>query len=100
MTTITTITKNVIKRAWTDLEPKLLAWLATGLTATLLIDAAAYVGVPITVPMAGAIVLVVGTIAGYIKSSTNVVTAIAPEVVAIPAAPVAPVEVAPATPAA
>ncbi|MBC7594541.1 MAG: hypothetical protein H7288_11485 [Kineosporiaceae bacterium] len=89
MTTITTITKNVIKRAWTDLEPKLLAWLATGLTATLLISAAAYVGVDISAPLAGAIVLVVGTIAGYVKASTNVVPALAPEVVVVPVTPAA-----------
>ncbi|TFB96514.1 MULTISPECIES: hypothetical protein [unclassified Cryobacterium] len=75
MTTITIITKNVLKRAWTDLEPKLLAWLISGLTASILITGLDYVGVHISAGAAGAIVLIVGTIAGYIKASTTTVTA-------------------------
>ncbi len=82
MTIVTTITKNVIHRAWTDLEPKLIAFLATGLTATALVAAAAYVGIPIPDGLASLIVLIVSGIAGYIKSSTTKITPTAP-----PAAP-------------
>lgn len=71
MTIIRTITKNVVTRAWHDIEPKLLAFLATGLTATALIAAADYVGVHLPDGLASLIVLIVGGIAGYIKSSTS-----------------------------
>ena len=70
MSIIRTITKNVLTRAWHDIEPKLLAFLATGLTATALIAAADYVGIHLPDGLASLIVLIVGGIAGYIKSST------------------------------
>jgi hypothetical protein len=73
MSIIRTITKNVITRAWHDIEPKLLAFLATGLTATALIAAADYVGIHLPDGLASLIVLIVGGIAGYIKSSTSTV---------------------------
>jgi putative flippase GtrA len=78
MTIVNTITKNVIKRAWTDLEPKLLAFLATGLTGTLIVGAADYVGVHIDPTLAVAVATVVATIAGYLKSSTTKVPAFVP----------------------
>lgn len=76
MTIVRTITKNVITRAWHDLEPKLIAFLATGLTATALVSAADYVGVHLPDGLAALIVLIVGGIAGYIKSSTSKVPAV------------------------
>jgi hypothetical protein len=97
MTIVITVTKNVIHRAWSDLEPKLITFLATGLTATALVSAADYVGLKLPDGLASLIVLVVAGIAGYIKSSTSKVPAPAitpaiPAVVApveIPTAPVA-----------
>ena len=95
MSIIRTITKNVLTRAWHDLEPKLLAFLATGLTATALIAAADYVGIHLPDGLASLIVLIVGGIAGYIKSSTVKVPTDPPVpsitniTVAPPAAPVA-----------
>lgn len=94
MTIVNTITKNVLKRAWTDLEPKVLAFLATGLTGTAIVGAADYVGVHIDPTLAVAVATVVATIAGYLKSSTTKVP-----VVATPAV-VTPVEVATVPPVA
>ena len=73
-TTTRTVTVTVLKREWHDLEPKLVAFLATGLTATALVSAADYVGVHLPDGIAALIVLIVGGIAGYIKSSTSKVT--------------------------
>ena len=70
-TTTRTVTVSVLKRAWTDLEPKLVAFLATGLTATAVVSAADYVGVHLPDGLAALIVLLVGGVAGYVKSSTN-----------------------------
>ena len=78
MTTVITVTKNIIHRAWNDLEPKLIAFLATGLTASGLIWVADYVGFHLTSPEAALIVVLVSTIAGYIKASTTTVLPITP----------------------
>jgi hypothetical protein len=75
MTIVNTITKNVLKRAWGDIEPKVLAFLATGLTGTLIVGAADYVGVHIDPTLAVAIATIVATIAGYLKSSTTKIVA-------------------------
>ncbi len=80
MSIIRTITKNVLTRGWHDIEPKLLAFLATGLTATALIAAVDYVGIHLPDGLASLIVLIVGAIAGYIKSSTVKVAPPAPAV--------------------
>jgi hypothetical protein len=85
MSIIRTITKNVITRAWHDIEPKLLAFLATGLTATALIAAADYVGIHLPDGLASLIVLIVGGIAGYIKSSTSKVVATPAPAISAPA---------------
>ena len=93
-TTTRTVTVSVLKRAWTDLEPKLVAFLATGLTATAVVSAADYVGVHLPDGLAALIVLLVGGIAGYVKSSTNKVDApadVTPAPVEVLPAPVAPV---------
>jgi hypothetical protein len=71
MTTVTTVVKNVIHRAWNDIEPKLLTFLATGLTASLLIFVANYVGWNISPALASVAVVVISTVAGYLKSSTT-----------------------------
>lgn len=92
-TTTRTVTVTVLKRAWTDLEPKVVAFLATGLTATAVVSAADYVGVHLPDGLAALVVLIVGGIAAYVKSSTNKVDAPA-DVVPAPVAVVAP-EVAP-----
>ena len=99
-TTTRTVTVTVLKRAWTDLEPKLLAFLATGLTATAVVSAADYVGVHLPDGLAALIVLLVGGVAGYVKSSTNKVDVPA-EVVPVPVAAVTvPEVVAPVAPTA
>jgi len=87
-TTTRTVTVTVLKREWHDLEPKLVAFLATGLTATAVVSAGDYVGIHLPDGLAALIVLIVGGIAGYVKSSTNKVEA--------PPVEVAPVEVVPA----
>jgi len=91
MTTVITVTKNVIKRAWNDLEPKVIAFLATGLTVSGLLWAADYVGIHVTQAQAGLAVLVISGIAGYVKSSTTTVLPVTPvtPAVALVAAPVA-----------
>jgi hypothetical protein len=102
VTIVTTVTKSVVHRAWTDLEPKLIAFLATGLTATALVSAADYVGLKLPEGLASLIVLIVAGIAGYVKSSTSkvppvaaaVVTPAPVEVPAVTPAPVVPLEVA------
>lgn len=68
---VSTILKTVTRRAWHDLEPKLIAFLASGLTATGLVEAAKYAGITLDPGQAGLVVLIVGGIAGYIKSSTS-----------------------------
>ena len=103
-TTSRTVTVTVLKREWHDLEPKLVAFLATGLTATAVVSAGDYVGIHLPDGLAALIVLIVGGIAGYIKSSTSKVTAPADvvpapvEVVPAPVAPVTPEVVAPVVP--
>ena len=91
MTTVITVTKNIIHRAWNDLEPKLIAFLATGLTASGLIWVADYVGFHLTSPEAALIVVLVSTIAGYIKASTTTVLPVTPVLVPVPVVAVAPV---------
>lgn len=59
--------KTPIVRAWTNLAPKLLAFFATGLSATIIIQVAATFGYAIEPGLAAVIATVVGTIAGYIK---------------------------------
>lgn len=71
MTIIRTITKTIATRAWHDLEPKVVAYLATGLTSTALIAFADYAGVRLDPSLAALIVILLGAIAGYIKSSTS-----------------------------
>lgn len=70
-TQVTTIVKSVVRRDWNDLEPKLIAFLATGLTATGLVQFAAFLGVHPTPAQAALAVLVISSIAGYIKSSSS-----------------------------
>jgi hypothetical protein len=67
---VSTIIKTVTRRAWHDLEPKLIAFLASGLTATGLVEAAKYAGITLDPGQAGLVVLIVGVVAGYIKAST------------------------------
>ena len=73
-TTTRTVTVSVLKRDWNDIEPKLLAFLATGLTATAVVSAGDYVGLHIPVGLAMLVVMVVGAVAEYIKSSTSKVS--------------------------
>ena len=100
-TTTRTVTVSVLKRDWNDIEPKILTFLATGLTATAVVSAGDYVGIHIPVGLAMLIVLIVGAIAGYAKSSTSKVSVPADvvpapvEVLPAPVAPVAPEVVAP-----
>jgi hypothetical protein len=70
---VSTIVKTVTRRAWTDLEPKLIAFLATGLTVTGVITAADYAGIHINADQASLAVVIISAIAGYIKKSTSTV---------------------------
>ena len=88
-TTTRTVTVSVLKRDWNDIEPKLLAFLATGLTATAVVSAGDYVGLHIPVGLAMLVVMVVGAVAEYIKSSTTKVSVPA-DVAPVPAVAVAP----------
>jgi hypothetical protein len=71
MTIVQTVTTNVIHRAWSDLEPKLLIFLATGLSAAVITEAANYIGYPINPGLAILISTLVSSIFGYLKSSTT-----------------------------
>lgn len=64
-----------ITRAWTNLSPKLWAFLATGLSASLVITFAGYFGIEIPEGLASTIVVVVAAIAGYLKSDSAVIDA-------------------------
>lgn len=78
---VSTIVKTVTRRAWLDIEPKLLAFAATGLTATGLIAAADhYAGIHLNADQASLAVVIISAIAGYIKKTTSTT-----EVPAVPA---------------
>jgi hypothetical protein len=62
------VIKNPIPRAWSDLAPKLVAFLATGLTASAVIQVGTYFGIDVEPGLASVIVVVVGSIAGYFKT--------------------------------
>lgn len=69
---VSTIIKNVTRRAWLDFEPKVLAFLATGVTATGLISAADhYAGIHLSADQASLAVVLISAVAGYIKKSTS-----------------------------
>lgn len=68
---VSTQIKTVAKRAWHDIEPKVLTFAATGLSAGLVTEAANYVGVSINPGLAVVISTCIASIAGYLKSSTN-----------------------------
>lgn len=58
---------NIITRAWTRLAPKLVAFFATGFTATMLIALLHLVGLPLEPGFAALLVAIVASAAGYIK---------------------------------
>lgn len=68
---VSTIVKTVTKRAWHDVEPKVLAFLATGVTAGLVVEAGDYVGIHVSPALAVLVSTVVAAVAGYIKKSTS-----------------------------
>jgi hypothetical protein len=85
MASIQTVTKSVIARDWSDVEPKVLAFAATGVTASVVIEVAGYLGFHVNAGLASAIAVVVATVAGYVKKSTvkdGIVSAVVPNVVA------------------
>lgn len=90
-TKISSVIKDVVKRDWNDLEPKLVAWLATGLTASGLIEAAKYAGITLDPGQAGLAVVILGTIAGYIKASSSKAAPVAAAPVVTPTDTQAPV---------
>lgn len=59
-----------IIRAWGRLAPKLLVFLTTGLSATILISIADSFGYELEPGLAAVIVTVVSTVAGYFKADT------------------------------
>ena len=102
MSKVTVITKNVLTRDWNDLEPKLITFLATGVTASGLILLGNYLGLNITSSEAALGVTLISAIAGYFKKSSqtlppapvkSVTAVVAPTPVAKP--PVAPTVVLP-----
>lgn len=68
----TTVVKTVAKRAWHDIEPKVLAFLATGVTAGLVVEAGDYAGIHVSPALAVLVSTVVAAVAGYVKKSTSV----------------------------
>jgi putative flippase GtrA len=60
--------KATITRAWNDLSRKLIAFLATGLTASGLLFVLNYLGITIPEALATTIVVVISSLAGYLKS--------------------------------
>jgi hypothetical protein len=84
---VSTIIKTVTKRAWHDIEPKVLAFLATGVTAGLVVEAGDYAGIHVSPAVAVLVSTIVASVAGYVKKSTSTT-----EIPAVaPPAPVAPV---------
>lgn len=58
-------------RAWNKLAPKLIAFLATGLSASSIIAIAdEYFDVTLPLGLTGLIVTIVSTVAGYLKADT------------------------------
>lgn len=64
--------KVTIKRVWNDLSRKLLAFLAGGLTGSALVAGLSYLGVHLEPALASTIVVVVASVAGYIKKEVAV----------------------------
>jgi hypothetical protein len=96
MTIVHTVTKNVLHRAWTDLEPKVVTFLATGLSAGVIVEAAGYLGYPINPGLAIVLSTVIASVFGYVKSSTSkVVTPVTPVAITPAIPPVVPVAVPP-----
>ncbi|OOB91178.1 hypothetical protein [Rathayibacter sp. VKM Ac-2630] len=60
--------KATLTRAWNDVSHKLIAFLATGLTASGLLFALNYFGITIPEALASTIVVVISSVAGYLKS--------------------------------
>jgi len=56
-----------ITRAWTRLAPKLIAFLATGFTASMLIALLHLIGLPLEPGFAALLVAIVASVAGYIQ---------------------------------
>ena len=73
MTIIATTTKNVLRRDWHSIEPKLLAFLATGITGAGVIAGAEFFGIHLDPAIASLIVIAAGYLAGFVKSSTTTV---------------------------
>lgn len=66
-----TVITTVVTRAWNEIEPKLLAAAAGGVTATGLIHWLGVIGVHLTLDQAGLAVTLLAVIAGWIKASTS-----------------------------
>lgn len=106
MTIVRTITKNVLSRAWYDIDPKLIAATTTGVSASAVVEVGQLVGYHVSAPLALLVSSVLGAVIGYIKSSTvkvqpaKAVAALAAATAPAPApAPVDAAPVAPALPA-
>ena len=74
MTIIATTTRNVLRRDWHSIEPKLLAFLATGITGAGVIAGAEFFGITLDPALASLVVIIAGAIAGFIKASTTTIT--------------------------
>lgn len=69
MTVVNTVLKQVVHRAWSDIEPKLIAVATTGVSAAAVTEVADYLGVDIQPALAVLIATILTAIAGYLKSS-------------------------------
>lgn len=64
--------KTVIDRAWTDIEPKVIAWFAAGglLTVASIVYGYVFPSEPLPVWIAPVITLIGGAVVAYLKKST------------------------------
>lgn len=70
MTVVTPPTPTVITRAWHDIAPKLLAYLATGLTGSAVVAILAALNITVAPGFAAAIVVGISAVAGYFVHDT------------------------------
>lgn len=90
MSIVNTITKNVLRREWADIEPKLYVWLVSGGATAAVAGAAEVAGYPLNAAGSVAVATAIGFLVAYLKSSTAKVAPVLPVVVVPPVvAPVA-----------
>lgn len=97
MSTFSAGNRVLVSRVWDDIEPKLQAMFASGAVVEILVSVLAVYGITLPSPVVGALVLLAGVAAGYIKKSHPILPPAptpAPRV-GLPGAAEVPVEVLP-----